>query len=282
MHCAALTDRALVGISGDDAQMLLQDVISCEVENLPDGVARPGALLTPQGKILFEFLISRDGADRFLLDLPRAKVGGFVQRMMMYRLRAKAEIAPVDDVSVHAAWGGEQQDGWLLDDRFRNEANVYRIYGASPSQTASHEDYDHLRVENGVAEAGADYALSDAFPHDISFDLNGGVSFKKGCFVGQEVVSRMQHRSTARRRVVIVEGQAPLPETGSSLTAGGRAVGLLGTVAGNRGLALVRIDKVAAARDSNTPLLAGDVPVEATLPAWTGLSFPTADAAGEA
>lgn len=282
MHCAALTDRALVGISGDDAQMLLQDVISCEVENLPDGMARPGALLTPQGKILFEFLISRDGANRFLLDLSRAKVGGFVQRMMMYRLRAKAEIAPVDDVSVHAAWDCERQDGWLLDDRFKDGTTVYRIYGASLPQTASREDYDRVRVENGVAEAGADYALSDAFPHDILLDLNGGISFKKGCFVGQEVVSRMQHRSTARRRIVLVEGQAPLPETGSSLTADGRAVGSLGTVAGNRGLALVRVDKVAAARNSNTPVLAGDVPVEASLPAWTGLTFPTADTAGEA
>ncbi|WP_136658656.1 folate-binding protein YgfZ [Nitratireductor sp. XY-223] len=282
MHCVALTDRTLVGVSGDDAQMLLQDVISCDVENLPDGVARPGALLTPQGKILFEFLVSRDGSDRFLFDLTQDQVAGFQQRMTLYRLRAKAEIAPVEDKPVHAAWGGEPRGGWLRDDRFKGDADVFRFYGAAPAQTAPRADYDRLRVENGVAEAGPDYALSDAFPHDILLDLNGGISFKKGCFVGQEVVSRMQHRSTARRRIAIVAAQAPLPDTGTPLTADGRPVGTLGTAAGDRGLALVRVDKVAAAMKSGTPVLAGNVPVVASLPAWSGLSLAADEIAGEA
>ena len=282
MDCVALNDRALVAISGDDAQALLQDIITCDVDDLPETIVRPGALLTPQGKILFEFLISRDGADRFLFDLSKEQIAAFVQRMTMYRLRAKAEIAPVEGVFVHAAWGAAPQDGWLQDSRFKGDLTVYRTYGPAASETATREDYDRLRIENGVAEAGTDYALSDAFPHDVLMDLNGGVSFKKGCFVGQEVVSRMQHRSTARRRVVTVEAQGPLPETGASLTVGGRAVGTLGTVAGNQGLALVRIDKVASAREADTPVLAGDLPLSTTLPTWTGLSFASAQAAGGA
>ncbi|WP_419910463.1 YgfZ/GcvT domain-containing protein [Hoeflea sp.] len=282
MNCVALKDRALVAISGDDAQTLLQDVITCDVEHLPQAVARPGALLTPQGKILFEFLISRDGADRFLFDLGKDQIAGFVQRMTMYRLRAKAEIAPAEGAFVHAAWGSAPQDGWLQDSRFKGDVAMYRIYAPETPETATRDAYDRLRIENGVAEAGVDYALSDAFPHDVLMDLNGGVSFRKGCFVGQEVVSRMQHRATARRRIVIVEAQAPLPETGASLTVGGRAIGSLGTVADNRGLALARIDKVASAREKDTPVLAGDLPVSTTLPAWTGLSFSPAPATGEA
>ncbi|MEX3008159.1 folate-binding protein YgfZ [Hoeflea sp. TYP-13] len=281
MKCLALENRGLVGITGEDAQSLLQDVISCGVDDLPDGVARPGALLTPQGKIMFAFLISRDGSNRFLFDMNRDQIAGFVQRMTMYRLRAKADFETIEDQSVHAVWDTSREPDFLVDSRFRGDTPVFRTYGPVRPATASQEDYDRLRVENGVAEAQADYALSDAFPHDVLLDLNDGVSFKKGCFVGQEVVSRMQHRAMARRRIVILHAKAPLPATGTALTSAGRNIGTLGTVSGTTALALARVDKIASAVDGNVPLMAGDVAVAASLPAWTGLSFPTADAAKE-
>jgi folate-binding Fe-S cluster repair protein YgfZ len=105
-------------------------------------------------------------------------------------------------------------------------------------------------------------------------DLNGGLSFRKGCYVGQEVVSRMQHRGTARRRVVIVSGEASLPSSGTSLSINGRPVGSLGTVQDKAGLAIVRIDKAGEAIAKGDPILAGEVPVTLTLPGWTGLAFP--------
>ena len=178
--CVALKDRALVRMSGADAETLLQDVISCDVVDLQAGHARSGALLTPQGKILFEFLISRSGEDGFLLDLSGEISSGFIQRMTLYKLRAKVTIEAVDEQPVHACWAGERPEEALFDERFPDGVDVYRLYGASPSESGTLSDYDRIRIESGVAEAGRDYELSDAFPHDVLMDLNNGISRGKG------------------------------------------------------------------------------------------------------
>ncbi len=281
MTCVALTDRALVRIAGNDAETLLQDVISCDVKGLAEGVARLGALLTPQGKVMFEFLVSREGENGFLFDMDAGEVKPFMQRMTMYRLRAKADIAAVEPRAIAACWDCSPDDTLIADERFRAGPAVFRRYGPGPEAAGSMDDYARLRIEAGVAEAGMDYSPSEAFPHDVLMDLNHGVSMDKGCFVGQEVVSRMQHRGTARRRIAQVVGVEPLPVTGTSLTANQRAVGQLGTVAGARGLALVRIDRVAKALADGVPLMAGEVAVTATLPSWTGLDFPATEAEGQ-
>ncbi len=121
-----------------------------------------------------------------------------------------------------------------------------------------------------------DYLLGDAFPHDVNLDQTGGVSFRKGCFVGQEVVSRMQHRGTARRRILIVSCASELPATGTSITADGREIGTLGSVAGNAGLALVRIDRVKEATHKGIPILAGEVAVHLAIPPEHRFTFPEA------
>jgi len=281
MKSVALTDRALVRIAGEDAENLLQDVITCDVAALPGGTARVGALLTPQGKILYEFLVSRDGDDGFLFDLKADQIPAFVQRMTMYRLRAKAVIEPVEEAVVHAFWDGDADRHCLVDERFSAVCPVYRVYRDPQADTASREDYDRLRIQVGVAEADQDYASSDAFPHDVLMDLNHGVSMTKGCYVGQEVVSRMQHRGTARRRLTRVSADKPLPGAGTPLEAGGKTIGQLGTTVGDTALALVRTDRAAKAMDDHTPIRAGDVPVTLTLPAWTGLRFPIAEVEGQ-
>ncbi len=277
MTCVALKDRALVRIAGEDAETLLQDVISCDVDGLQAGLARQGALLTPQGKILFEFLISRSGDDGFLLDLRSETADGFIQRMTLYKLRAKATIEKVEGLTVYACWDGKPEEGSLVDERFVGDAPVYRAYGESCAETGTLEHYELLRIEAGVPEAVCDFELSSAFPHDVLMDLNNGISRDKGCYVGQEVVSRMQHRGTARRRVVQVSADCPLPASGSSIEAEGRPIGQLGTVVGNQALALVRTDRVAAALDKDQQISAGGVELRLTLPAWTGLQFPTQD-----
>ena len=159
-------------------------------------------------------------------------------------------------------WNENAPTAGIRDGRFGKAGiDLYRIPGASASGDIA--AYDALRVEHGIAQSGRDYALQDAFPHDVLMDVNDGVSFKKGCFVGQEVVSRMKHR-------------------GTEITADGKPVGALGTVCGNRALAIVRIDRIADALASGTPLLAETVPVTVALPAWSGLSFPAADPAARA
>ncbi|MCR9139107.1 MAG: folate-binding protein YgfZ [Alphaproteobacteria bacterium] len=273
MSCVALPHRSLVRIAGQDAQTLLQDVISCDVDGLPASLARVGALLTPQGKILFEFLISRTGDNGFLFDLDADQVGPFIQRMTMYKLRAKADIERVESTGVAACWDCDPAEALVVDERFCEGSPVYRRYGSDVVDTGNTDEYTRLRIDHGVAEAGRDFEPSEAFPHDVLMDLNKGVSLKKGCFVGQEVVSRMQHRGTARRRIVRVNGADALPEPGTPIQANERAVGQLGTTLENTGLALVRVDRVAKALEQDTPILAGGVPVTLTLPSWTGLQF---------
>ncbi|PLK69482.1 folate-binding protein YgfZ [Rhizobium sp. TH135] len=273
MPSAFLPDRAFVKIAGADAEHFLQNLITTDLGALAESELRPGALLTPQGKILFDFLISRDG-DGFLIDIPADQIDAFIRRMTMYKLRSPVTIEALPVTGATVTWG-ESAEG-VADHRFALAGTELRRQEGRTGDPADREGYDALRILHGVPESGADYALQDAFPHDVLFDKSGGVSFRKGCYVGQEVVSRMQHRSTARRRVVILSAEASLPATGTEITIGGKPIGALGTVAGERALAIVRIDKAGEAMAAGEPILAGDVPVTVTLPSWSGLTFPAA------
>jgi hypothetical protein len=273
MPSAFLPDRAFVRIAGPDAEHFLQNLITTDLGALADNELRPGALLTPQGKIFFDFLISRDG-DGFLIDIRADQADAFVRRMSMYKLRAAVTVELQAENGSTVSWGNAG-DG-VVDQRFALAGTDVRRQLGHVEGAGDREGYDALRILHGVPDSGFDYALQDAFPHDVLFDKSGGVSFRKGCYVGQEVVSRMHHRSTARRRVVIVSADTALPASGTEITTGGKQIGALGTVAGDRGLAIVRIDKAGEAMNTGEPILAGDVPVALALPSWSGLSFPTA------
>jgi folate-binding protein YgfZ len=293
MTVAQLPDRTLVAVSGPDAEHFLQNIITTDLDTLDDRVARPGALLLPQGKILFDFLVSRAGAGAFLLDCRFDIADDFIRRLMLYRLRAKVEITKQDQMLVSVSWGNEsghstfdsttsQSDSSTVRDlRFPDQEAVHRTYATGMKAFGATGDWNALRVAHGIAESGADYALGEAFPHDVLLDELGGIGFKKGCYVGQEVVSRIQHRGTARRRVLLVSGLLRLPEPRTEIKANGRVVGSLGTVAGKRGLAIARIDRVKDALDSGTPLLAGKLPVELSIPGWAKFTFPQNAAGAE-
>ncbi|ESY63415.1 MAG: folate-binding protein YgfZ [Mesorhizobium sp.] len=277
MPFTLLKDRALISVSGPDAEHFLQNILTTDLDALGESEARPGALLTPQGKILFDFLISRAGENAFRLECRADISDDFVRRLMLYKLRAKVEIAKSEQGLVSVAWGNEsiasQSDSTAVADRRFDDESVTRSY-AGAAQADDGAAWQAFRIAHGIAESGADYALGDAFPHDVLLDETGGVGFRKGCYVGQEVVSRMQHRGTARRRVLIVQSELPLPAAGTELTVEGRPVGALGSSAGTIGLAIARIDRVKAALDAGRPILAGDVPVTLTIPAWAKFSFP--------
>ena len=272
MPSVTLSGRAFLRLSGKDAETFLQALITTNLPDLPEGEIRPGALLTPQGKILFDFLVRRDGADAFLIETTEDQRDALLKRLTMYKLRAAVDLSVVEGSEVTVAWNGTDP-GAARDGRFaRAGVEVSRHPGA-----AGRDDpalYDILRISAGIPEADRDYALSDAFPHDIMLDLTGGLSFRKGCYVGQEVVSRMQHRGTARRRPVIVKGEAALPPTGTELLAGGKPIGTLGSISGALGLAIVRVDRAADAIHSGAPITADGTPVTVELPQWTGLAFP--------
>ncbi|NVD38299.1 folate-binding protein YgfZ [Ensifer sp. HO-A22] len=269
-----LDDRAIVSVSGKDAEDLLQSLITTDLDALTPDEARPGALLTPQGKILFDFMISREG-DGFRLETAAEQAEALLKRLTMYKLRSAVTLALDTATPTIVVFDEPQADGYR-DHRFEKAgAAVFRSYGEADTDAASATDLDQLRIVSGIAVSGPDYALQDAFPHDVLMDKNGALSFRKGCYVGQEVVSRMQHRGTPRRRVVIVAGVSTLPPSGTAITADGKSIGALGTVRGASALAIVRIDKAGEAMANGVELLAGDVPVTLTLPEWTGLAFPT-------
>ncbi|CCV05974.1 conserved hypothetical protein [Mesorhizobium metallidurans STM 2683] len=277
MPFALLTDRALISVSGPDAEHFLQNILTTDLDTLAPGQAKPGALLAPQGKILFDFLILRAGDNAFHLECRADLADDFMRRLMLYKLRAKVEIAKADQRLVVVAWGNDstasQSDSTrVADTRFR-DVEVERRYGGM-AEGGDLATWQALRIAHGIAESGSDYQPGDAFPHDVLLDETGGVGFRKGCYVGQEVVSRMQHRGTARRRVLIATAERPLPVPGTELTVDGRPVGTLGSTTGTAGLAIARIDRVKAALDAGQPVMAGDVTVALTIPAWAKFTFP--------
>lgn len=281
-----LTERGVVRVAGADAAKFLQDIVTNDVARAAEGAAVHAGLLTPQGKILFDFFLL-DRGDHFLLECARSNVSDLIKRLTFYKLRAAVELEDQSATyKVWAAWNGAPDTAKeaiaYADPRL--ELMGLRIIApasldlASGCDLAGEDDYHRLRIAMGVPEADKDYSLGDTFPHEADYDQLAGVDFKKGCYVGQEVVSRMQHRGTARKRIVPVSGGAPLRE-GAKISAGGAAIGQLGSISGDRGLAMVRLDRAEKALREGHPLMAGDVEIDLVQPGWAGFSVP---AKGEA
>jgi folate-binding protein YgfZ len=283
-----LSRRGVVAVKGPDATTFLNDLVTSDVPE-DVGAARLGALLTPQGKILFDFIVVR-GPDGFLFDMPRSATAAFAKRLGFYRLRAKVEFADLsEEREVVAAWGASGSpvlDGLVYRDPRHPDLGYRAIVpeGAdmAPDYAEARTDaYDAHRIALGIPEAGVDFAYGDVYPHDVDMDQLGGVDFKKGCYVGQEVVSRMQHRGTARRRFVQLSAAGDLPAAGTPLTAGTAAIGTLGSSVGGAGLALVRLDRAKAAIDAGTPIEAAGVALTLALPAWAKFTWPATVAADD-
>lgn len=284
MNVALLGDRGVVRVAGADAAKLLQGLITADLDQLDKQPAIFSGLLTPQGKILFDFLVVRTD-EGFLLETRREKAADLAKRLTFYKLRADVAIADVsNDTSVAALWGGpapaieppvvSYQDPRLADLGWRAIAPASFDWSSIGATVVNAEAYHAHRIALGVPEGGRDYVLGDTFPHEALFDQLGGVSFEKGCYIGQEVVSRMQHRSSARKRVVPLDGAEPL-QPGADVKAGEAVIGAVGSVADKRGLALVRLDRVGEALGKGQPIAAGGVPVTVNLPPWVRFGIPT-------
>lgn len=261
VRTAILGSRGFVRVAGPDARTWLQGLVTSDVETLAAGEARFAALLTPQGKILFDFLVVPDG-DGLLLDCAGDQAAALAKRLGFYKLRAAVQVADLSGgLAVAALWGGEPpglSQGRIVADP-RLPALGWRVI-APPAElnslepTDSEADYDAHRIACGAPQGGRDFAWGDAFPHEANMDRLHGVDFRKGCYVGQEVVSRVEHRGLARKRIVrvAVDGAAP---AGTEVRAGDVPLGLMGSSAGGLGLAMLRLDRVA---DAAAPLTAGD------------------------
>jgi tRNA-modifying protein YgfZ len=288
MKTALLPDRGVVKVAGDGARNLLHGLVTVDMLKLAPGAARFCALLTPQGKIVVDFIVAEAPAGAgFFLDTPRAFVATLVEKLNLYKLRAKVMIEDLSEtLGVLAAWdgGGITKYGLCYADPRLPALGLRLMIPPHLAAAAAAElaadlvpagDYDAHRIALGVPQGGVDFSYGDAFPHETDMDQLGGVDFTKGCYVGQEVVSRMEHRGTARTRAVPVRYDgAAAPEAGAAITAAERQVGTMGSAAGGRGIALIRLDRVAEAISQGGTLTAGGVPIRLVKPDWARFAFP--------
>ncbi len=268
---ALLEDRGVIRVSGEDATSFLQGLLTNDVERLKPGEARYAGLLTPQGKILFDTLVVRAPTETgaaFLLDCAAEQAADLAKRLGFYKLRARVSIADESaDHRIVAFWGAQPGNapGAVFyadprDPRLGWRAILPRASAVAVGE-AHAETYEGLRIGAGVPKGGVDFVYGDAFPHDANFDLIHGVDFEKGCYVGQEVVSRMKHRGTARKRVARVKVLGEPPAPGTPVLDGELAVGTLGSSSGREALAMLRLDRVEAANAAGRGLSAGGVAV---------------------
>ncbi|RDV02423.1 YgfZ/GcvT domain-containing protein [Undibacter mobilis] len=289
MQAALLPDRGVIKVSGEAARGFLNGIVTSDVGKVGPGAARFAALLTPQGKIIADFLVTEAAAEDgggFYLDAPKALAPALAQKLNFYKLRAKVTIEDLSDrLGVMAVWSGTGTSDYGLtypDPRLPAlgcrvilppdvAAEAAADLGAS---LADAEAYETHRIALGVPRGGHDFTYGDTFPHEADMDQLDGVDFDKGCYIGQEVVSRVEHRATARSRVVPVAYEDNAPMQGLEVMAGDKQVGMMGSALDGRGLALLRLDRVGDAMAAGTPLVSGGVALRVVKPDWARFAFP--------
>ena len=267
MESIHLSDRAVIALEGPEARPFLQSLVTNDLTDLVPGHALYAALLAPQGKILFDFVIA-EGDGAVLLDCETTQAEALAKKLRQYRLRAKIEIAPRPQVSVYAGLTGRPAERAISFIDPRLKALGLRSIGAvaeMPAGLPGPAAYHAARLELGVPE-GHDFGSDKIFALDAGLDELHAIAFDKGCYVGQELTARMKHRGTDRKRILTVNGASALPESGAVM-AGETNVGELISVYGDRAFALVRLDRLEM---QDGPLMVEKIRVALTRPQWLG------------
>jgi folate-binding protein YgfZ len=261
LSIAHLPSRALIAVSGADWRSFLQGLLTQDVESLTDGEVRFAGLLTPQGRLLYDLFVVGQG-DGALLDVTALHREALLQKLTLYRLRAKVNLA-TSESRVYAAWGHDAPEGWLRDPRLGELG--WRAYGAQDPTTDA-AAYDAYRLSLGVP-GPADWGSEKTYPIEANFDLLNGIDFRKGCFVGQETTSRMKRRGVIKSRMLplVFEGAAPAP--GTEVLAGDLRAGEVLSGGSGRAMALLRLDRAEAGG-----LTVDGRPVEVVRPGWFQLA----------
>ena len=278
VYASVLENRAVIAVSGAEARDFLQGLITNDMGACREGQAIYAGLLTPQGKILFDFLVVANGEKSWLIDCAGSRASDLIKRLTLYRLRAKLDIAGRPDLAVAALWndGGTisaQGDAVVYPDPrlrelgFRGIGSKAALGEATRGMTPG--DYEAHRLKLGVPDS-TDIPSDQVFALDAGFEELMGVSFKKGCYVGQEVTARMKHRASARKRFLIADIPGEIP-FGTPLEAGGRELGTLASGKDGHALALVRLDRLEDAQAKEAPITAAGRQVILHKPDWMKL-----------
>jgi folate-binding protein YgfZ len=255
----------LVAISGSDSRAWLGNLLSNAVEDLEPGQARAALLLTPQGKFLFDLFViaapSGEPQDILLVDVQAQRRQALIQRLSLYRLRARIAIEPVDG-AVWAAWGADPGPGWTPDPRL--PALGWRGYGREAAVDGGEDAYDAHRLAVGAPDPARDCEPDKTFPLEADYDLLNAIDFHKGCYIGQETTSRMKRRSAVKTRMAPIGFDGPAPAFGTPVeTLGGLRAGEVLTGREGRALALLRLDRAVSG-----PLVCDGRPVTLDIPSW--------------
>jgi len=289
MKAVLLPDRGVVKVGGDGARAFLNGLLTADIGQMTPATPRFAALLTPQGKIIVDCIVveaSDEDGSGFYLDCPRALASDLVAKLNFYKLRAKVTVEDLSAaLGVLAAWdgAGNSEYGLVYADPRLPALGQRMILPAHLAREAVNDlgaefveasAYEAHRIALGVPRGGIDFSYGDAFPHETDMDQLNGVDFAKGCYVGQEVVSRVEHRGSARKRIVPVSTEAFMPAAGVPVMAGAKQIGIMGSGAGPQGLAMLRLDYISEAQAAGTPLVAGGLTIRPRKPSWARFDWP--------
>jgi folate-binding protein YgfZ len=268
-----LEDRAILAVSGAEARPFLQGLITNDLDRLKSGIGLYAALLSPQGKIAFDFLLA-EGDGAILIDCARPQRDALLKKLKLYRLRTPVTIEPRDQLNVYVNLRGHPDnrpasyaERAITFADPRHEGLGLRSIGAvaeMPRGLAAASAYHAARLVLGIPEAG-DFGFEKIFALDAGLEELHGVAFDKGCYVGQELTSRMKHRATARKRLFLVQSETRLPPIGTEILDGTQSLGEIVSSYGSTGFALVRQDRLGADPGHVT---AGDISVALIRPSW--------------
>ena len=289
MKAALLGDRGVVKVAGEDARKFLNGLLTTDIAKVTPQRASFAALLTPQGKIMVDMIVAEAPAEDgggFFIDCPRALSLTLTDRLNFYKLRAKVLVEDLSAVlGVLAIWEGTRETEYGLcyaDPRLdalgmrcmlppHLAADAAADLGATLVEAS---EYEAHRIALGAPRGGLDFQYSDAFPHEADMDQLNGVDFAKGCYVGQEVVSRVEHRGTARKRVVPVTFADFGPEAGVPVRVGEASAGVMGSSANGRGLAMLHLSRIGDALAAGTPIMSGGIALHPVKPDWARFDWP--------
>ena len=296
MKAALLPDRGVVKVAGEPARGFLNGLLTADIGKVTPQNACFAALLTPQGKIVVDGIVAEapaaDGGG-FFLDCPRALALSLVEKLNFYKLRAPIIAEDLSEVlGVLAVWDGAGDTDYglvyrdprlpALGQRIMLPPHLAAEAAADLGATlVAADDYEAHRIALGVPRGGLDFTYGDAFPHETDMDQLQGIDFAKGCYVGQEVVSRMEHRGSARSRVVPVAYEGYAPDPGAPVTAADKTIGVFGSRTPDRALALLRLDRAADALATGAPLVSGSATLRLVKPDWARFAWPGETTAAE-